>query len=138
LLLTLFHGLRSLHTLPGCHPHETGVFVKGGVLGLLPAVCVWGDVSIHVSRERPCVQICMGARGQLFFRSCLSTLCFEAGSSTGIWGSPTELGWLASEPQGSVCLYFSNAGNKSTYYHARHFLCCWEWNSGHQGCASST
>lgn len=52
--------------------------------------------------------VCLVARGRLclsFLRCCFSLWGFSLG-----WSSPSVLGWLVSEPQGSLCLHLPSAG----------------------------
>lgn len=62
----------------------------------------------------------------------LLTLVFEAGFLSGTWGSPSKLGWLASQPQAPSCLHLPAWGQKCTLPCLALSHGCWESNPGPQ------
>lgn len=84
------------------------------------------------------MQVCVEARKGCWMPSSATTFCFQAGSLTGIWGSPIRPDWLTSKPQGSSCLHLPSAGicNKLPYWVG--FLSWFQGqNSGPHACTAN-
>lgn len=77
-----------------------------------------------------CVCLHIEARGAHLWALFLRHHVFMRQHLTGSWNPQVRLGWLASKPQGSVCLFLLGAGITSLSYCAWPFTRVWRSNLG--------